>query len=138
MYALGSSLAKSVLNAYLVHPTDSDDGKTIGSILCKEQVNRRLVETASKKIVGNIFAGRKLFDGFGITKDNWEDAMPYVDCLAAIVSDHLEFETSSETLSNISDKVLNFDFSGVARKLSTDANYCYSQFRSLFIKKVND
>ena len=135
MYALGSSLAKSVLNAYIVHPTDSDDGKTIGSILCKEQVNRRLVETASKKIVGNIFAGRKMFDGFGITKDNWEDAMPYVDCLAAIVSDHLEFETSSETLSNISDKVLNFDFSGVARKLSTDANYCYSQFRSLFIKK---
>lgn len=138
MYAFGSSLAKSVLNAYLVQPTDSDDGKSIGSILCKERVNRRLLETASKRIVGNIFAGRKLFDGFNITKDNWEDVMPYVECLTAIVSDNLEFETSSETLSNISDKVLNFDFSGVASKIGTDVNYCYSQFRSLFVKKVNN
>lgn len=137
MYALGSSLAKSVLNAYLVPPTDSDDGKSIGTMLCKERVNRRLLETASKRIVGNIFAGRNMFDGFNITKDNWEDAMPYVDCLVAIVGDNLEFETSSETLSDVSDKVLNFDFSGVASKLGSDVNYCYSQFRALFVKKGN-
>ena len=134
MYALGSSIAKSVLGAYLVQPTDSDDGKTIGSMLCKEKVNQRLLETASKKIVGNIFAGRKMFAGFGITKDNWEEAMPYVECLADIVSDNLEFETSSETLSVLSNKILNFDFSGVARKVGSDANYCYSQIRSLFRK----
>ena len=134
MYALGSSVAKSVLTAYWVQPTDSEDGKTISSMLCKEKVNQKLLETASKKIVGNIFAGRKMFAGFGITKDNWEDAMPYVECLADIVNDNLKFETSSETLSMVSDKILNFDFSGVARKFGTDANYCYSQIRSLFRK----
>lgn len=135
MYALGSNLASSVLNANLARPTDSEEGKTIASILCKQKVNRKLFETASKKIVGNIFAGRKLLDGFNITKKNWEDALPYLECLAAIVSDNLEFETSSETLANISDKVLKFDFSGVASKFGKDVNYCYSQFRALFVKK---
>ena len=137
MYAFGSSLAKSVLDAYIVNPTDSKDGVTIGSILCKEKVDRRLLETASKKIVGNIFAGRKMFAGFGITKDNWEDALPYVECLLNIVNNNLEFETSSETLSRWSDKILNFDFSGVAKKYGTDINYCYSQIRSLFLKNGN-
>lgn len=138
MYGLGSSLAKSVLNAYLVQPTDTNEGETIASFLCKEKVNRRLLETASKKIVGNIFAGRNMFAGFGITKDNWEDALPYFECLVDIVGDKLEFETSSETLSNLSDRVMNFDFSGVAKKYGSDINYCYSQFRALFVKKVNN
>ena len=135
MYAVGSNIAKSVLNAYIVQPTDSDDGKTLCSILCKEKFNQKLFETASKKIVGNIFAGRKLFSGLGISKDNWEDALPYLECVGSMFVDNVEFTTSSETLSNISSKILNFDFSGVAKKYASDMNYCYSQFRALFVKK---
>lgn len=134
MYALGSNLAKSVLNAYLVQPTDSDDGKTIASMLCKDKGNRRILEMATKKITGNLFAGRKIFDGFGITKNNLEDIVPYVECVAAICADNLEFEGGSKTLSNISNKLLQFDMKGVMSKFGSDMNYCYSQFRSLFFK----
>ena len=134
MYAFGSSLAKSVLNAYLVQPTDSDEGKTIASVLCKDKYNRKFLEVASKKIMGNLFAGRNLFSGFGITKNNLEDIVPYVECVAAICTDNLSFETSSETLSGISNKLMKFDLQGVMSKFGTDMNYCYSQFRALLMK----
>lgn len=135
MYALGSSLAKSVLTSYLVQPTDEDEGKTISNMLCHEKYNQRILETASKKIVGNLFSGRKVFDGFAITKKNLEDALPYLECVLDIVADNVEFQGHSETLSKISDKLLNFDFKGFMSKYGNDMNYCYSQFRSLFVKK---
>ena len=134
MYTFGSSLANSVLNAYLVQPTDSDEGKTIASVLCKDKYNRKFLEIASKKMMGNLFAGRNLFSGFGITKNNLEDIVPYVECVAAICSDNLAFETGSETLTGLSNKLLKFDLKGVMSKFGTDMNYCYSQFRSLFMK----
>ena len=134
MYALGSSIAKSVLTAYVVQPTGSDDGKTIANMLCKEKYNQKILETATKKMVGNIFAGKKLFEGFGITKNNMEDALPYLECALSICADNLEYETSSATLVNISNKLLNFDFKGFMSKFGNDMDYCYSQFRSLFVK----
>ena len=134
MYAFGSSLANSVLNAYLEHPTDSDEGKTIASILCKDKYNRKFLEMASKKMTGNLFAGRNLFAGFGITKNNLEDIVPYVECVAAICVDNLSFKGGSETLTNLSNKIMKFDIKGVMSKFGSDMNYCYSQFRSLFMK----
>lgn len=134
MYAFGSSLANSVLNAYLEQPTDSDEGKTIASILCKDKYNRKFLEMASKKMMGNLFAGRNLFAGFGITKNNLEDIVPYVECVAAICVDNLSFEGGSQTLTNLSNRIMKFDIKGVMSKFGSDMNYCYSQFRSLFMK----
>lgn len=133
LYALGSSLAKSVLSAYFVQPTDSEDGKNLCNMLCKEKHNQILFMTASKKIAGNLFAGRNVFSGFGISKDNMEDIVPYLECALDILTDNVTVSGSCETLSNINDKLLNFDFKGVMSKFGTDADYCYSQIRSLFL-----
>ena len=134
LYACGSNLAKSVLTAYFVQPTDSEEGKNICNMLCKEKHNQILLLTASKKIMGNLFAGRKIFSGFGITKDNLEDIVPYLECALDIVSDNVTISGSSEALSKLNDKLLGFDFKGVMSKFGTDADYCYSQIRSLFVK----
>ena len=135
LYAFGSSLAKSVLTSYFVSPTDDDDGKNLCNMLCKEKHNQNLLLTASKRIAGNIFAGRKVFSGFGITKDNLEDIVPYLECAFDMVTDNVTISASSETLSKINDKLLEFDFKGTMRNFGKDADYCYSQLRSLFLKK---
>ena len=134
MYAFGSNLAKSVLTSYFVPPTDDDDGKNLCNMLCKEKHNQTLLLTSSKKIVGNIFAGRKVFSGFGITKDNIEDIVPYLECAFDIITDNVTVSASSETLSKINDKLSEFDFKGTMRNFGKDADYCYSQLRSLFLK----
>ena len=134
MYALGSSLAKSVLTSYVVQPDGDDEGKTIANMLCHDKYNQRLLVTASKKMVGNLFSGRKIFDGFGISKKNMEDVIPYLECALDMVADNVEISGRSETLGKINDRLLNFDFKGVMTKFGSDANYCYSQFRSLFVK----
>jgi hypothetical protein len=126
-------LAKSVLSAYFVQPTDSEEGKNLCNMLCKEKHNQILFMTASKKIAGNLFAGRNVFSGFGISKDNIEDIVPYLECALDILTDNVTISGSSETLSGINDKLMNFDFKGVMRKFGTDADYCYSQIRSLFL-----
>ena len=134
LYSFGSNLAKAVLTSYFVQPTDSEEGKNLCNMLCKEKHNQILFLTASKKIVGNIFAGRKIFSGFGITKDNLEDIVPYLECALAMVTDNVTISGSSETLSNLNDKLLGFDFKGVMSKFGSDSDYCYSQIRSLFVK----
>ena len=134
LYAFGSSLAKSVLTAYFKQPTDSDEGKNLCNMLCKEKHNQILLLTASKKIVGNLFAGRKVFSGFGISKDNMEDIVPYLECALDIVTDNVTVSGSSATLSKINESLLGFDFKGVMSKFGSDADYCYSQIRSLFVK----
>ena len=133
LYACGSNLAKSILTSYFTQPTDSEDGKNICNMLCKEKHNQILLLTASKKIMGNLFAGRKIFSGFGITKDNLEDIVPYLECALDIVSDNVTISGSSETLSKINDKLLGFDLKGVMSKFGSDADYCYSQIRALFL-----
>ena len=134
LYACGSSLAKAVLTSYFVQPTDSEEGKNLCNMLCKEKHNQILLLTASKKIAGNLFAGRKIFSGFGITKDNLEDIVPYLECALAMVTDNVTISGSSETLSKLNDKLLGFDFKGVMSKFGNDSDYCYSQIRSLFVK----
>ena len=134
MYAFGSSLAKSLLTSYFVQPTDDDEGKNICNMLCKEKHNQLLLLTASKKIAGNLFAGRKIFSGFGISKDNMEDIVPYLECALDILTDNVTVSGKSEMLSNINNKLLGFDFKGVMSKFGNDADYCYSQIRSLFVK----
>lgn len=134
MYVVGSSLAKSVLTAYIVQPNGDDEGKTISNMICREKYNQKMLETASEKIVGNLFSGRKVFDGFEITKNNWKDAVPYLECAFDIIADNVEFTGHSETLGKINDRLLNFDFKGFMSKFGNDMNYCYSQFRSLFVK----
>ena len=103
-------------------------------MLCKEKHNQLLLLTASKKIAGNLFAGRKIFSGFGISKDNMEDIVPYLECALDILTDNVTVSGKSEMLSNINNKLLGFDFKGVMSKFGNDADYCYSQIRSLFVK----
>lgn len=134
LYAFGSSLAKSVLTSYFVPPTDDDDGKNLCNMLCKAKHNQNLLLTSSKKIVGNLFAGRKIFSGFGITKDNLEDIVPYLECVFDIITDNVTVSASSPTLSKINDRLLEFDFKGTMRNFGKDADFCYSQLRSLFLK----
>ena len=133
MYSLGSSIAKAVLNAYIVQPTDdNEEGVTLANKLCKNKVDRMLLETSSAKIVGNLFAGKKVFDGFSCK--NWNEFVPYARCLANIMWDGLQFEGGSTTLSAAFGQVMNVDFSGNMRKFSKSMNNCYSQIRSLFFK----
>jgi hypothetical protein len=133
MYSLGSSIAKAVLNAYIVQPTDdNEEGVTLANKLCKNKVDRMLLETSSAKIVGNLFAGKKVFDGFSCK--NWNEFVPYARCLANIMWDGLQFEGGSTTLSAAFGQVMNVDFSGNMRKFTKSMNNCYSQIRSLFFK----
>lgn len=133
MYALGSNIANAVLTSYLVQPSSCDEGKTISSMLCSEKYNRKLFESASKKIVGNIFSGKKIFTGL-VNKNNWEEALPYLQCAWDMIIDNVEVEVHSETLSRIGKRLSDIDIQGVMKKYNHDINYCYSQFRSLFIK----
>ena len=134
MYAFGSSLATSIINSYYVQPTDTEEGRSLGSILCKDKYNQKLLANATGKIAGNLFAGKDVFDGFEISKSNIGDIVPYVKCVLGVMSNGLEFEGRSETLGNVFDKLLNFDFQGFMSKFGKDMNGCYSQFRSLFFK----
>ena len=132
MYSLGSGLATSVLNSYIVHPTDSDDGVTLASKLCHNRVDRMVLETSTSKMVGNIFAGKKMFDGMSCK--NWNEFKPYAKCVAGIIFDGLEFEGRSSTLGSVFGKVLNTNVSGEISSLGNSANNCYSRIRSLFLK----
>lgn len=134
MYALGSGLATSILNSYIVQPTDTEEGVSLGSMLCADKYNQKLLADATGKITGNLFAGKDLFDGFEITKSNIGDIVPYVKCVIGMMSNGFAFEGSSETLGNIFDTLLNFDFQGLMSKFGSDMNGCYSQLRSLFFK----
>ena len=133
MYSLGSSLAKSVLNAYIVQPDDTnEDGVTLANKLCHNKVDRMVLETSSSKIVGNLFAGKKIFDGFSCK--NWSEFTPYARCLVNIMWDGLQFEGGSATLTEAFNQMLNVDFSGNMRKFSKSMNTCYSRVCSLFFK----
>lgn len=133
-YAVGKNLATSVLNAYIVQPTDNDAGKTLGSILCKDKYDRKIMETTAGKIAGNLFAGKYIFNGFEITKSNWKSMVPYFKCVMGMSVNGIEFEGHSEVLGNAFNRLMNFDFSGTMNKWGSDMDYCYSQFRALFIK----
>jgi RHS repeat-associated protein len=133
MYSFGSNLAKSVLNAYIVAPDDAnEDGVTLANKLCRNKVDRLVLETTSSKIAGNLFAGKKVFDGLNCK--NWNEFVPYARCLANIMWDGLKFEGGSAQLTALFDKVMNVDLSGNMRKFSSSMNNCYSLMRSLFFK----
>lgn len=132
LYSFGSSLASSVLNSYIVQPTDSDDGVTLASKLCHNRVDRMVLETSTTKMVGNLFAGRKLFDGMSCK--NWNEFKPYAKCVAGMFFDGLEFEGQSSTLGSVFGSLLNVNVSGELRGLGNSANNCYSRIRSLFLK----
>lgn len=135
MYALGSSLATSVLSSYIVKPTEKDEGISLSGLLCKNKYDQKLFETTMGKITGNLFSGKKMFDGFEITKTNWNNYVPYFTCIVGMFSNGIEFEGKSETLGNVFDKILNFDFQSLMSKFGGEMNYGYSQIRSLFLKK---
>lgn len=132
LYSLGSCLASSVLNTYIVNPTDSDDGVTLASKLCHNRVDQMVLETSTKKIVGNLFAGKKIFDGLNCR--NWSEFKPYARCVAGMLFDGLEFEGRSSTLSSVFGKLFNINVSGELSSVANGINSCYSGFRSLFLK----
>ncbi len=133
MYSLGSNLAKSVLNAYIEAPTDdNEEGVTLATKLCKNKVDRMLLETSTAKIAGNLFAGKKIFDGFNCR--NWNEFVPYARCIANIMWDGLQFEGGSATLNEVCGQIMNIDFSGNMQKFSKSMNTCYSRLHSLFFK----
>ena len=133
-YALGENIAKSVLNAYINQPTDTDAGKSLGSILCSNKYEQQILATTTGKIAGNLFAGKYIFNGLSVSKSNWKSLAPYFKCIMGLPVNGIEFEGHSEVLGNAFSKLMNFDFSGVMNKWGSDMNYCYTQFRSLFIK----
>lgn len=134
MYSLGSSLATSILKAYIVQPTDTDDGMSLGSLLCSNEIDKTILENTTGKIAGNLFAGRSAFDGFDISLKNLGAIMPYVKCVAGIAANGIEFEGSSKTLGRVFDKLLNIDASGALSTFGDTMNCSYSQFRALFFK----
>ncbi len=134
MYGVGIGLVSAVLNSYFEPPTDGKEGMTLGTILCKNKAERKLLENYAGKIAGNLFSGKYMFSGFNVNNNNWRDVVPYFKCVMGVMSHGLEFEGHSETLGNLFDKLLNFDFSGFMRQFGDNSNYCYSQFRSLFVK----
>lgn len=134
MYSLGSNLAKSVLDSYIVQPSDdNEEGVTLANKLCHNKVDRLVLETSSTKIVGNLFAGKKIFDGFNCK--NWNDFRPYGKCLVNMMWDGLEFEGGSESLSSVCGQLMKLDLSGNMRKFSKSMDNCYSSIRGLFLKK---
>ena len=133
MYSLGSSLAKSTLTAYIKQPTDNEKGVNLLSKMTDNEVSKSLIEVSAGKIAGNLFSGKKAFDGFGCKSLN--DYMPYAKCAFEVVGNQMEFEGQSKTLGSFFEKLLNFDAQGFMSKFGGDMNYCYSQIRSLFLKK---
>ena len=130
MYSLGSSLAKSVLSSYITQPTDTEEGRSIGSMLCGNKASQTIVEAAAGKVAGNIFAGKKMLDDVDIS---WSKVIPMVQKAIGVVSNGLEFECRSEALGNLFDKLLNFDSQAVLSDFGYDMNCCYSHIRS-FLK----
>lgn len=133
LYSLGSNLAKSALNAYIVQPDDdNEDGVTLANKLCHNKVDRLVLETSSAKIAGNLFAGKKMFDGFNCK--NWNEFKPYGKCLVDMMWDGLEFEGGSAKLNSVCEQLIKVDLSGNMRKFSKSMNNCYSSVKSLFFK----
>lgn len=133
MYEFGSSLATSTLTAYIHQPTDNEAGVSLLSKLSDDKFNQKLIEKTAGKIAGNLFSGKKAFDGLGIK--SLSDLKSYASCAFDVIADNIEFEGKSQTLGSLFDRLLNFDAQGVLSRYGTDMNYCYSQIRSLFIKK---
>ena len=134
MYGFSSGLVSGLMNSYITKPTDNKEGVSLGSLLCKNKAERKLLEQTTAKIAGNLFSGRYMFHGLEISKDNWKDIVPYFKCIMGVASNGIEFEGHSEVLGNVFDKLLNFDFSGMMSKWGSDMDNGYSQFRSLFVK----
>ena len=133
MYALGSNLAKSALHAYIVQPDDdNEEGVTLANKLCHNKVDRMVFETSTTKIAGNLFAGKKMFDGFNCK--NWNDFAPYAKCITGIMWDGLQFERGSAKLTAAVNEMIKIDISGNMRKASKSMNNCYSRIQSLFLK----
>jgi len=134
MYSLGSSLATSILDSYIIQPTDAKDGVSLSSKLCDNKVERELFVKTTGKMAGNLFSGKNMFDGFNFSKNNFGEIIPYAKCVLGIVSNGIEFTGRSAALGNVFDKLLNFDSQAFLSKFGNDMNYCYSQIRSLFFK----
>ena len=134
MYGFSSGLVSGLMNSYITQPTDGKEGVSLGSLLCSNKAERKLIENTTAKIAGNLFSGRYMFHGLELTKDNWKEVVPYFKCVMGVAANGIEFEGHSGALGNVFDKLLNFDFSGFMNKFGSDSNYCYSQIRSLFVK----
>ena len=132
MYALGSNLAKAALSANYVRPTEKKAGVNVLSRISNSKVNRNVIKSAAGRIVGNLFAGDNAFKDFNCNSFN--DYIPYAQCIYDLCTEGIEFEASSSMLGAVFDKLLNFDCQSVLRAYAEDANNCYSQIRSLFVK----
>lgn len=64
MFAMGSSLASSTLNAYIVQPTDTDPGLCLGSLICKGYKEGHILDTTLSGFMGNLFAQKVPLYGF--------------------------------------------------------------------------
>ena len=134
MYALGSGLTTSILNAYFVKPVEKDKGKDVATMFNNYQKDQRLLVTAAGKIAGNIFAGKDILDGFALTRERMFDVWHYMACFDNMLYEGIEFEASSTTLGNVFNALFNVNFSGAMHNIGDDMNGCYSAIRSLFVK----
>ena len=91
-----------------------------------------VLETTASKVVGNVFSGRKVFDGLSCR--NMHEFMPYAKCVFGIVFDGLEFEGSSSALGKVFGKLINIDAQGKMSAVGNGMSSCYSSIRSLFLK----
>jgi len=134
LHALGSKLTSALLNAYFEQPTDNHKGKSLGTMLFGNNGEQKIFDIAIGNIVGNIFSGRDVLDGYYLNHNGNSELSLFLNCLVSSAGDGFEFSGSSDALGNFFDKVLNFNASGNIKEAGDGLNTCFSRFRALFVK----
>lgn len=80
LYAFGYGLASSMLNAYIVYPTEETPGVSLGTLICDNYEKGHILDTSVSGFVGNLFANRNPLENFNWTSlgVEWGSVIPNV------------------------------------------------------------
>ena len=156
LYALGYGLTSSMLNAYIVSPTDEDPGVCLGTLICEDYKRGHILETTVAGFVGNFFSQKNPLESIDWSSlgVDWMNVFPSVfSALAVYYPDNELFELLGD-LDNLYDflfglgggqngngtdkgpvmDAIRFD-SPVICRANLNAPACYSNVRSLILNK---
>lgn len=80
MFAFGSGLASSMLNAYIVYPTEENPGVCLGSLIVEGYKKGHILDTSVSLLAGNLFSNKNPFEGVDFSDLNidWKTKLPEV------------------------------------------------------------
>lgn len=156
LYALGYGLTSSMLNAYIVSPTDENPGVCLGTLICEDYKRGHILETTVAGFVGNFFSQKNPLESIDWSSlgVDWMNVIPSVfSTLAVYYPDNELFKLLGDfdnlcgvlfglgggQNGNGTDKgpvmdAIRID-SPVICRANLNAPACYSNVRSLILNK---